>query len=84
MYKGFDTDELQNNITDIKEAIDCLNSAKERIDGTIIDYKLSILHEIDDAINDLADELPDMQDAYTDACAEEEQAETREYWRDVI
>lgn len=84
MYKGFDTDELQNSITDIKEAIDCLNRAKECIDGTIIDCKLSILHEIDDAINDLTDELPDMQDAYTDACAKEEQAETREYWRAVI
>lgn len=83
MYKGKDSEELYNSITDIEEAIFHLRQARELVEGSVIEAKNCVIEEINDMINDLADELPEIQESYTDACKAEEQAETRDYYSAV-
>lgn len=84
MYKGTDRDELTNSVTDLKEAIKELERVKELISGTCIDCKEITLDEVDDLIRSLGYEVEDMDEAMTEANAEEEAEELHDYWRAVV
>lgn len=84
MYKGQNRDELTNSVTDLKEAIKGLELVKELISGTCIDCKEITLDEVDDLIRSLGYEIEDMDEAMTEANADEEAEELHDYWRSVV
>ena len=79
MYKGMDRSELQYSIEDANDIMKQLHEIAETIGKTVLENKKSIMDELADIINDIADQMPEMQDAYTDACRVEEAEEQRGY-----
>lgn len=84
MYKGTDRAELQYSIEDANDVMKQLHEIAETIGKTVLENKKSIMDELADIINDIADQLPEMQDAYTDACRVEEDEERRGYENDLM
>ena len=83
MYKGLDGDDLRSSVSGIDEAMKLIRSAKDLILGTVLENRNGFADELDDIINDLADELPNVQHAVAEANRAEEDEERREYERSV-
>ena len=84
MYKGTDREDLTNSVQDANEAIDLLMRVKELLDGTVIVGKELMIEAAADLISDIANEVVDMDEAMTEANAEEEAEELHDYWRSVV